>query len=112
MTPYAILLVRPVDSDETIRKRFHVLSKGQHPDRIGAKGTPGPEWYEQAAAYSCVKTEALRKEWAAYRKQLARQCVTCGGCGVVWKRIGKDQGTKVCAQCAGEGAVAKGTRRT
>jgi DnaJ-domain-containing protein 1 len=43
--PYAVLLVRMTDTDTTIRKRFHQLAEHQHPDRDGANGKPGPQWF-------------------------------------------------------------------
>ena len=102
MTPYAEILVRPSDSDEVIRKRFHVLSRLEHPDRDGAQGQPGPRWYALAAAYGAVKTLGMRTTWAASRARLSGLCAACSGFGVTGSRIGKAL-PKVCAACSGEG---------
>ena len=107
MTPYAVLGMRPTDDDLTIRKRFHELSKLQHPDRLGAGGVPGPLWQVLVDAYGQVKTEGHRTAWCRAQSQLARLCTICGGNGVTWKRIGKDKGAVICAKCNGEGRVKK-----
>ena len=106
-TPYAFLLVKPGDDDLTIRKRFHELSKTQHPDRHGAGGAPGPLWQPLVDAYGQVKTAALRVQWHREQVQLARLCPTCEGLGVTWKRVGKDRSPIICEKCGGEGRVKK-----
>ena len=55
MTPYAVLLVRPLDEDYTVRHAFHQLSKQHHPDHPGANGAPGLLWYALVAAYQAVR---------------------------------------------------------
>lgn len=107
MTPWAELLVRPLDNDLFIRQRFHALVSEQHPDRDGADGQPGPRWYALVAAYTAAKTEAGRADWQVQRAKLARLCESCKGLGIEVRRIGKDKGVKVCAACKGEGRRAK-----
>jgi len=107
MTPYAVLLVKPTDDDLTIRKRFHELSKAQHPDRFGAAGVPGPLWYLISEAYGQVKTAEARRTWNEWQRKLARTCGDCEGSGVVWKRLGKDKSAKLCTTCNGEGRTKK-----
>ena len=104
-TPYAFLLVKPSDDDLTIRKRFHELSKGQHPDRPGAGGVRGPLWQPLVDAYGQVKTVGNRTAWHRAQSQLARLCASCSGNGVTWKRVGRDKGAVVCSVCDGEGRV-------
>lgn len=102
MTPYAELLVRPSDSDEVIRRWFHVLSRLEHPDRDGAQGHPGPHWYALTAAYGAIRTLGMRTAWAASQARLSGLCVVCGGFGVTGSRVGKAL-PKVCVACNGEG---------
>ena len=103
MTPYALLLVRPTDTDLAVRQRFHALVAAEHPDRNN--GVPGTMWYQLKAAYEAVKTAPLRAEWVRLRGQLAGTCVACRGYGVTWRRVGQAarQGAVVCAACEGEG---------
>lgn len=106
MTPYAVLLVRPSDDDLTIRKRFHVLSRTEHPDRDGADGEPGARWYVLTAAYGAVKTLILRRAWEAGQKRLSGLCTACRGFGVSGSRVGHSA-PHVCVACGGEGRVVK-----
>ena len=106
-TPYSVLLVKPNDDDLTIRKRFHELSKVQHPDRDGAAGVPGPLWQSLVDAYGQVKTVGHRTAWHQAQAHLARLCHTCDGYGVTWKRVGKDRSPIICEKCNGEGRVKK-----
>ena len=107
MTPYAILLCKPSDTDLAIRKRFHELSKTQHPDRSGAGGVPGSLWQDLVDAYGQVKTDERRIAWHQAQAHLARLCHTCEGLGIAWKRIGKNKDAVVCVKCNGEGRVKK-----
>lgn len=102
MTPYATLLVRASDGDEAIRARFHALSRHEHPDRPGAQGVPGEQWYPLAGAYSMLKTEALRTTWERTQRGLSGLCATCKGFGVVGTRKfgGK---IRICEACEGKG---------
>ena len=103
MTPYAVLLVRPQDTDLTIRQRYHALITDQHPDRAGAAGVPGPKWFAYTTAYSAIKTQTARNQWFTLRK-LRRACPACKGYGVTGSRVA---GSKlvVCVTCAGQGLV-------
>ncbi len=101
-TPWAVLLVHPVDDDLVVRKAFHVISKTQHPDHT-QDHRPGPLWFAASEAYKALRTEALRTAWVVARATLAGICSTCGGLGVTWRRIGKDRGAKVCERCGGAG---------
>lgn len=110
MTPYALLLVRPTDDDDAIRRRFHALIRAEHPDGGGAQGTPGTMWYVLKSAYEAVKTEALRTAWSRAHADallLSGLCVNCLGYGVTWRRTGlaARQGPTVCSVCNGEGRV-------
>ena len=101
-TPWAVLLVRPIDDDLAVRKAFHVISKTQHPDYT-QDGRPGPLWFAASEAYKALRTEALRTAWLAARTALAGICSTCSGLGVTWRRVGHDHGAKVCDRCCGTG---------
>jgi DnaJ-class molecular chaperone len=107
VTPYAVLLVKPTDDDDMIRKRFHELARSQHPDRDGAAGVPGPLWQTLIDAYGQVKTAQLRAAWHQAQVHLARLCLTCEGLGVTWRRVGKDRAATICGKCNGEGRVKK-----
>ena len=102
MTPYTVLLVHPTDSDETIRRRFHALSAHHHPDRAGARGVPGPLWYDITEAYSAIKTETKRAALEKHGAKLAGRCAVCRGSGVVGSRFAGSK-IKVCEVCKGEG---------
>ena len=102
MTPYALLLVKPNDPDEVIRKAYHAQAETQHPDANG--GTPGPQWYTATAAYNAIKTETLRQAWARRQGALAGLCATCEGSGVVGTRMFKGK-IRLCNGCQGEGRV-------
>lgn len=102
LTPYAELLVRPLDDDLTIRQRFHELSRAQHPDRDGAAGRPGPRWYALAAAYGAIKTQAARCVWEAMQGSLSGVCAACCGYGVQGSRIGGSK-VRLCEACKGVG---------
>ena len=102
LTPWAVLLVRPVDNDLAVRKAFHAISKMQHPDHTQDR-RPGPLWFAASEAYKALRTEALRTAWLTARATLAGICSTCSGLGVTWRRIGKDRGAKVCERCGGTG---------
>ena len=106
MTPYAVLLVRAVDSDELIRKRFHVLARTQHPDRDGAAGHPGLDWFRISRAYSLIRTTGLRATWAREQKMLSGWCTACQGTGVTGSRVGGCK-VRLCASCGGEGRTKK-----
>jgi hypothetical protein len=102
LTPWAVLLVRPVDDDPAVRKVFHAISRTQHPDHTQDR-RPGPLWFAASEAYKALRTEALRTAWLTARSALAGICSTCSGLGVTWRRVGHDHGAKVCDRCCGTG---------
>ena len=101
LTPYAELLVRPGEGDHAIRQVFHVIARLHHPDRPGGVGKPGSRWAPAKAAYELIKTEPLRRAWAAQQALLSGVCVKCRGEGVAgWPKV------KLCAACVGKGRKA------
>jgi len=100
MTPYATLLVRPMDDDKIIRTSYHALIKGHHPDDNG--GTADDTWYTVTKAYSAIKTEEKRNVWAHQQKLLAGVCTACKGVGVQGTRMFKGK-IRVCECCSGKG---------
>lgn len=104
MTPYATLLVKPTDGDETIRKAYHVLAKQNHPDGAGWSGEPNAAWYATTAAYTAIKTFEARAAWKRQSDLLAGQCASCAGVGVLGTRMFKGK-LRICMTCKGEGIV-------
>jgi DnaJ-class molecular chaperone len=104
MTPYATLLLRPSDSDDTVRARFHALSKHEHPDRPGAGGVPGTFWYVLTDAYASVKTAELRAGWERAQRSLSGLCPECDGFGVQGSRVAGGK-IRVCDACEGQGRL-------
>lgn len=112
MTPYCILLAKPNDSDEIIRKLYHGLARYCHPD--ARRGMPEAsqeklnfQWHRITEAYSAIKTDALRAQWAASQFLLSGQCGKCAGSGVVGTRMFKGKITE-CKDCKGEGRTRDG----
>ena len=103
LSPYATLLVRPTDSDDTIRAAYHEASKRLHPDRTG--GVASEEWYEVKTAYELIETAELRAKWLRQFKTLSGVCADCKGYGVRGTRIGKAK-IRSCGACDGYGRVA------
>ena len=104
MTPWAELLLNPITAtDLTVRHRYHELARGQHPDRVGADGKPGPRWHVLTTAYSLVKTKEVRFILERHVAGQARLCGACNGQGVTVRRFGAGKGVAVCAACEGEG---------
>jgi DnaJ-class molecular chaperone len=101
MTPYAILLVRPADTDETIRAAFHKLSVQHHPDKHPGQPVPR-EWYAAVAAYSVIKSQKLRAAYDRHMLGLSGLCCACRGSGVRGSRVGRSK-VQPCQSCAGEG---------
>ena len=101
MTPYAVLLVKPGDTDEVIRKTYHELAKACHPD-VHYDDAAKERWFDATAAYGAVKTAALRAEWAKKQKLMAGLCDVCKGVGVVGTRMFKGR-VHICAACNGYG---------
>jgi DnaJ-class molecular chaperone len=96
------MTVRPLDSDDVIRARYHALSKNEHPDRPGGNGLPGTMWYVLMEAYQKIKTQDRRDAFDAAQKRLSGFCKICNGAGV---RGSRSAGSKIraCDICGGEG---------
>lgn len=104
MTPWAELLLDPARADDrAVRARFHKLSRAQHPDRDGAAGKPGPQWYALTAAYQAINTAERRAVWAARQSHLASLCEGCRASGVQIRLTGREKGVRVCTVCSGTG---------
>lgn len=103
MTPYAVLLVKPTDSDEVIRRVYHDVARLEHPDVVEG-GEPSEAWYTAATAYTLIKTEDARQAWATRQASLSGLCGQCNGCGVQGTRMFKGK-IRVCDTCKGEGRV-------
>lgn len=106
ITPYAVLLVRPSDNDDAVRKAFHALAERWHPDKRGGEVTG--QWHAAAQAYAVVKTEGLRAAWERSMKLHAGRCAECEGYGVKGSRLTK---VRVCSGCGGGGKAAGRTRK-
>lgn len=104
MTPYAVLMCRPLDDDLTIRQRYHALSKDQHPDRQGEEGKPGDDWFTLTHAYGLVKSPKAREAYAASLRGLSRLCPGCDGYGVRGSRAAGGK-LRVCDRCLGVGRL-------
>jgi hypothetical protein len=104
LTPYAVLLVRPADGDDRIRKTYHRQAQLHHPDAQVAQEAAGSLWYVAAAAYNAIKTPALRADLERRTALLAGVCAACGGLGVAGSRVGGGK-VRVCAVCGGAGVV-------
>jgi len=102
MTPYAVLLVKPTDADEVIRKAYHDVAKKIHPDKVG--GAVGDGWHVYTMAYTAVKTAEKRDEWAKRQAALSGLCGGCEGSGVRGTRMFKGR-VRRCEECGGEGRV-------
>lgn len=99
MTPYAVLLVKPTDSDEVIRKTYWEQAKLHHPDKPLSNPTL---WSLFTNAYTAIKTKDARDALARKQDLLARLCATCDGSGVGGTRMFKGR-IRVCDVCKGEG---------
>lgn len=101
-TPYAVLLVRPGDPDEVIRRAYHEIARREHPDAVAAK--PSDSWFAATEAYSAIKTAEKRAAWEAGARLLSGGCAACKGCGVKGTRMFKGV-IRVCEGCGGEGRL-------
>lgn len=104
ITPYAVLLCRPNDSDDVIRKAFHAEAQITHPDLLSV---PDPEnrearWQAALAAYNAIKTQQARDAFETSLRLLANLCFDCGGFGVAGTRLAGRR-IRVCDACKGEG---------
>lgn len=102
-TPYAVLLVRPSDSDAVVRERYYEMAELYHPD----KEHPGDaeasgEWHEINTAYQAIKTAHLRGQLGVTITKQSRLCGVCHGTGVTGMRLGK-QTVMECLSCEGKG---------
>jgi DnaJ-class molecular chaperone len=102
MTPYAVLLAKPADSDDTIRKLYYAIANEEHPDRTGVAVTE--RWHAATEAYAAVKTEERRTAWLKQQRLLAKRCTSCDGFGVQGTRMFKGK-IRLCDACDGNGAV-------
>ena len=101
MTPWAALLLRPIDAtDDVVRRRFHELARACHPDTGQEQAV---DWDRYSAAYAAVKTAKAREAWLAGRIMLSGLCKTCRGVGVVGGALRRP--VSVCQACNGEGRV-------
>jgi DnaJ-class molecular chaperone len=108
MTPYAILLCKSTDSDDTIRAAYHVFARATHADFHKHKRE---EWERYTGAYTTIKTLEAREAWEARRVKMSGLCGTCHGSGVTGTRMFKGV-IKVCTVCSGEGREARDTIKT
>jgi DnaJ-class molecular chaperone len=110
LTPYAVLLARPNDTDDAIRGLYHVIARRTHPDAItylpatDADATDKEEWHRATTAYTAIKTAAKREAWERGRKLLSGLCAPCQGVGTVGTRRFKGV-IRLCAACGGAGRV-------
>lgn len=109
LTPYAVLLARPADSDETIRRLYHNIARYTHPDAIARFPEPGrskarEEWYRATEAYTAIKTEPVRRALELTTNRLSGVCTACRGFGVKGSRLGGAK-VRICEACKGEGRV-------
>jgi DnaJ-class molecular chaperone len=102
LTPFAELLVDPAADDAAVRRAYHALVRGQHPDSRPDR-SPGPRWHALAEAYQMVETTTLRRRWLERRARATSVCAACRGAGVRVKTLGRDRGVRVCEACGGEG---------
>lgn len=101
MTPYAVLLVKPSDSYDVIRKAYHDIAKKTHPDR---DPTEGAAWETATAAYTAIKTQDARETWERMMSNLANPCDECACSGVKGTRMFKGK-IRVCENCKGMGRL-------
>jgi DnaJ-class molecular chaperone len=102
VTPYAVLLAKPTDSDDAIRKLYHAIARTEHPD--GSQTQPSELWYSATAAYTAIKTAEKRAEVGRRQDLLAGRCAACEGTGVKGTRMFKGK-IRFCSDCKGEGVV-------
>lgn len=102
MTPYAVLLAKPTDTDETIRKLYHAIAREAHPDSAGPDMKPSDLWFAATEAYTAIKTEDRRARWEEQQALLSGRCTECEGSGVRGTRMFKGK-IKLCGACKGGG---------
>jgi DnaJ-class molecular chaperone len=100
LTPYAVLLVRPSDGDDTVRAAFHEIARRSHPDSHDQ--SLSALWYLATMAYAALKTAKARDTWLAKQIKLSGLCGICKGYGIVVERRRE---VRVCTACEGEGRI-------
>lgn len=101
LTPYAVLLVKPTDDDDAIRREYHALARKQHPD-LRKSREPGPLWQVVNEAYALIESVKLRTTWHKVTNMKSGICVKCHGFGVTGSRIAGGR-IKMCTDCSGCG---------
>ena len=101
LAPYAVLLARVTDTDETIRVLYHAIAQECHPDVVKTEAAAA-QWHAATEAYTAIKTLAARSDLLRRTALLARRCGTCEGTGVVGSRSVKP-GVRLCPACKGVG---------
>ena len=101
LTPYAVLLVKPTDTDEVIRKAYHALARTAHPDITVGQAI---FWERYNSAYAAIETVEEREAWKKERSMLSGLCGACEASGVVGTRLFGGE-IEVCAGCGGRGRV-------
>ena len=101
LTPYAVLGVKNTDSDDTIRRAYHVVARTEHPD-ASVGGKPTPAWYISTEAYTAIKSVLARIQWEAQLRIAAKVCIKCRGYGVSGSRVGGGS-VGTCKGCNGTG---------
>ena len=104
LSPYAVLLAKATDTDETIRALYHVIAKECHPDVVKTEAAAA-QWHAATEAYTAIKTLAARSDLLRRTALLAHRCGTCEGTGVVGSRSVKP-GVRLCPACKGAGRAA------
>ena len=104
LTPYAVLLVRYMDTDDEIRREYHAFARKQHPDLRKDK-QPGPLWQKVNEAYALIETVKLRNSWHRAMNLNTGVCERCAGCGTTGSRVSKLSKVKLCVDCKGFGRV-------
>ena len=101
LSPYAVLLAKATDTDETIRALYHAIAKACHPD-VDKTEDAAVRWHAATEAYTAIKTLALRADLLRRTALLAHCCSTCEGTGVIGSRSVKP-GVRLCLTCKGTG---------
>jgi DnaJ domain len=101
LTPYAVLLVKPTDADEVVRKAYHAIVRSCHPD-VRHDDAAKARWFEVTEAYAAVETKEARDTWQRGRDLMASKCVGCNGTGVRGTRMFKGK-IHHCEFCRGVG---------
>jgi DnaJ-class molecular chaperone len=109
LTPYAVLGVKPTDTDETIRRFYHEIARETHPDALLGMSEPAQvqgsyQWHRATEAYNAIKTLDKREAWRRGRRVLSGLCPSCQGVGTQGTRRFKGQ-VKACDRCGGTGRL-------